>query len=144
MRVVTFLFLCFLIIPIAEIYLLIEIGQVIGAVWTIVGVVTTALVGAWLVRLQGILTLHRAIGSVRSGEVPALELVEGLFLLVAGALLITPGFVTDTIGFLCLTTPIRRMFASILLSRLIVHVNQRSQSSSSQTYDVKYREIDTK
>ncbi|MDE0309167.1 MAG: FxsA family protein [Acidiferrobacterales bacterium] len=143
MRVVTILFLCFLIIPIAEIYLLIQIGQVIGAGWTIVGVVATALIGAWLVRLQGILTLHRAVGSVKSGEVPALELVEGLFLLVAGALLITPGFVTDAIGFICLTSPIRRAFASILLSRLIVHVNQRSQSSQSRTYDVKFREIDT-
>lgn len=144
MRAISVLFLCFLIIPIAEIYLLIEIGQVIGAAWTIVGVVSTALIGAWLVRLQGILTLHRAVNNVKSGELPAMELIEGLFLLIAGALLITPGFVTDAIGFLCLTTPIRRMFAGILLGRLVLHVNQRNQSSQSQTYDVKYREIDTK
>ena len=144
MRAVTVLFLCFLLVPIAEIYLLIEIGQVIGAVWTIVGVVSTALIGAWLVRLQGILTLHRAVGNVRSGELPAVELVEGLFLLIAGALLITPGFVTDAVGFLCLTTPIRRTFAKALLSRIVVHVNQRNQSTQSDTYDVKYREIDTK
>lgn len=144
MRGVTFLFLCFLVIPIAEIYLLIEIGQVIGAPWTIVGVVSTALIGAWLVRLQGVLTLHRAVKNITSGELPAMELIEGLFLLIAGALLITPGFVTDTIGFLCLTTPIRRMFAGALLSRLVVHVNRRSESSKSETYDVKYREIDTK
>ncbi len=144
MKAVSILFLCFLIIPIAEIYLLIEIGQVIGAPWTIVGVVSTALIGAWLVKLQGILTLHRASISLKNGELPAIELVEGLFLLVAGALLITPGFVTDGIGFLCLTPPLRRSLAAMLLSRMVIHLKRREASPGTQTYDVKYREIDTK
>ena len=108
------------------------------------GVVSTALIGAWLVRLQGILTLHRAIQNLRKGEAPAMELIEGLFLLVAGALLITPGFVTDTIGFLCLTPRLRRALAAICLSRFAETLARKDSSTTSETYEVKYREIKNK
>ena len=140
----TLLFLCFLLIPIAEIYLLIQIGEVIGAGWTVLGVVSTALIGAWLVRIQGILTLHRAIQNLRKGEAPAMELIEGLFLLVAGALLITPGFVTDTIGFLCLTPRFRRALAAICLSHFAERLARKDSSTTSETFEVKYREIKNK
>ena len=142
MRPITILFLCFLLIPLGEIYLLIQIGEVIGAGWTILGVVATALLGAWMVKLQGILTFHKAIGSVRSGEAPAMELIEGLFLLLAGALLITPGFVTDTIGFLCLTPALRRPLAALILGKIVIHVNSRRSSHAPDTFDVEYRKID--
>lgn len=133
MKPITLLFLLFLSVPVAEIYLLIQIGEVIGAGWTILGVVATASIGAWLVRLQGILTLHRAVKNLRKGETPAVELVEGLFLLVAGALLITPGFVTDTIGFLILTPRIRRSFTRFTLGHLIQHFQNRNAHSTSST-----------
>ncbi len=135
------LFLCFLVIPTAEIYLLIQIGQVIGAGWTIFGVVATAVIGAWLIKLQGILTFHRALDSARNGEAPAVELIEGLFLLIAAAFLITPGFVTDTLGFLCLVTKIRRALAGILLGRFIVHIKSKHGAQQSDTFDVRYKEI---
>jgi len=114
------LFLIFLIVPLVEIYLLIEIGSVIGAPWTIFFVVFTAVVGAALVRAQGFATFTRFQSNLSNNELPAMELLEGLFLLVAGALLLTPGFFTDAIGFACLTPPLRRWMIVRLLKRFTV------------------------
>jgi len=148
MRPFTLLLLVFLIVPIVEIYLLIQIGEVIGAGWTVVGVVSTAVIGAWLVKAQGIITLHRAQKTIRSGDVPALEVVEGLFLLIAGALLITPGFVTDAFGFACLTPSLRRPLAGLLATRLITVVARKNDEASRanrqsgpQTYDAEYKDL---
>lgn len=144
MKPLSIIFLCFLVIPTAEIYLLIQIGQVIGAGWTIFGVVATAVIGAWLIKLQGILTFFRAKESLRAGEVPAIELIEGLFLLVAAAFLITPGFVTDTLGFLCLISAVRRPLATIVLKHAFVHIQGTHDGNRTETYDVNYREINHK
>ena len=146
MKPISILFLIFLLVPLAEIYLLIEIGSVIGAGWTIAGVVATALLGAWLVKIQGLITAFRARDSLQRGVVPGLELIEGLFLLVAGALLITPGFVTDAIGFMCLTPSIRRPLARAILARIKVAVTVRQgqtgdSGKSKFTYEGDYREI---
>jgi UPF0716 protein FxsA len=97
------LFLAFLLIPIAEIYVLIQVGTVIGALLTIA--------------LQGLATLARVRTAMERGEVPALELMEGMCLLVAGALLLTPGFVTDSIGFSLLVPALRRAMVLTLLER---------------------------
>ena len=102
-------FLTFLLVPLLEIYLLIEIGSVIGAVWTVAGVVGTAVVGAALVRRQGLAALGRFRSATEAGELPAITIIEGLALLVAGALLLTPGFFTDAIGFVLLTPPLRQI-----------------------------------
>ncbi len=141
MKPFTIIFLCFLVIPTAEIYLLIQIGQFIGAGWTIFGVVATAVIGAWLIRIQGILTLHRALESLRRKEVPAIELIEGLFLLICAALLITPGFVTDSIGFLCLVTPVRRALAAMVLQYGIANMKKKQGSEGQTTFETKFREI---
>ena len=103
------LFLTFLLVPLLEIYLLIEIGSVIGAVWTVAGVVGTAVAGAVLVRRQGLAALGRFRSATEAGELPAITIIEGLALLVAGALLLTPGFFTDAIGFVLLTPPLRQI-----------------------------------
>mgnify|MGYP005854172299 CR=1 FL=1 len=103
------LFLLFLVIPLIEIFFLIQVGQVIGAGWTIFLVVATAVLGAFLLRLQGFQTLQRAQTSMSRGEIPAIEMMEGLCLLVCGALLLTPGFVTDIIGFALLIPPLRQL-----------------------------------
>ena len=108
MPAVRVLLLAFLVVPLAEIYLLIEVGSVVGAVATIGLVVFTAVVGAALMRAQGLATLFRARSSMAKGEVPALELMEGAVILVAGALLLTPGFITDAAGFVCLVPSLRR------------------------------------
>ncbi len=104
----TLLFLLFLIIPLVEIYILIQVGGVIGAIPTIFLVVFTAVLGALLLRMQGLSTLARVQQSMLKGELPAMELLEGAVLVVCGALLLTPGFFTDTLGFLCLVPSLRQ------------------------------------
>lgn len=102
------LFVLFLVVPLIEIYLLIQVGGIIGPWPTIFLVVFTAVLGAWLLRIQGFATLERVRSTMAQGGIPAMEMVEGAVLLVSGALLLTPGFFTDTIGFLCLIPTLRR------------------------------------
>lgn len=109
----------FLIIPIVEVYLLIQVGQVIGALWTIFLVVLTAVIGVWLLKIQGISTLMRAQQKMQSGQTPAREMLEGVGLILAGAFLLTPGFFTDTVGFLLLFPPIRAWLVNKLISNLM-------------------------
>ena len=97
-----FIFALFIAVPIVEMLVLIEVGQQIGALWTIALVLLTAFIGINLLRHQGLATLSRANWRIKSGELPAQEILEGILLAVGGALLLTPGFVTDTIGFLLL------------------------------------------
>jgi len=108
MSAVRVLLLLFLVVPLAEIHLLIEVGSVVGAVATIGLVVLTAVVGAALMRMQGLATVFRARATMARGELPALELLEGALILIAGALLLTPGFITDAAGFACLVPAVRR------------------------------------
>ncbi|WP_211665115.1 FxsA family protein [Leucothrix arctica] len=107
----------FLVVPIIEIFLLIQVGSVIGAWWTILCVVGTAVVGAYLLRQQGLSTLARFQKNMSSGVVPAKEILEGIALLIGGALLMTPGFFTDMVGFLCLIPFTRTIIVNKVLSR---------------------------
>ena len=128
MTPIHWLFLLFLTVPLAEIYLLLEVGGLIGALPTVGAVVLTAVIGAALVRVQGFSTLAHIRESLDRGEVPAVALVEGAFLLVAGALLLTPGFLTDAVGFACLCPPLRRfLITEYLLDKLVV-AGRRSRS----------------
>ena len=114
-----FLFL-FIVMPIVEMTILIKVGAVIGALNTIGLVLLTAIIGAALLRQQGLSTLLRANQRLNSGELPAKEVAEGLILAVGGALLLTPGFVTDGIGFLCLIPGSRHWLAGQALKRMVV------------------------
>ena len=108
------LILLFLAVPFIEIWLLIKVGVVIGAGWTIFLVVATAVIGAALVRAQGLSTFGRIQQEMAAGRLPAEEVLQGLFLLVSGALLVTPGFFTDAVGFALLIPPVRRFLAARL------------------------------
>jgi len=119
------LFVAFLLVPLAEIWVLIEVGGVIGALPTVALVVLTAVVGAGLIRAQGMATLARARAAADRGEVPAMELLDGVCLLVAGAFLLTPGFVTDTLGFLLLVPALRRSLFVALVERGMVQAAGR-------------------
>ena len=114
------LLIVFLLVPLVEIYLLIKVGAIIGAFPTIFMVVFTAVLGAWLLRIQGFSTLARVRSTLEQGGIPAIEMVEGAVLLLAGALLLTPGFFTDTIGFLCLIPSLRRAVIRFALARWMV------------------------
>jgi UPF0716 protein FxsA len=111
-------FLVFFLTPIVEMYLLIEVGGYIGTLPTIGLVMLTAVIGIALLRIQGLATLTRGVGRLQRGEVPAREMAEGILLAVAGALLITPGFVTDGFGFVLLFPPARAAIARWMLSRV--------------------------
>lgn len=113
--------LLFLLVPLVEIYVLIEVGTVIGALPTIALCVLTAVVGAGLLRVQGFQTMRRAQENLNRGEIPAIEMFEGVALAFGGALLLTPGFLTDAVGFLCLVPWTRRWLIRAALARMQVH-----------------------
>jgi UPF0716 protein FxsA len=111
-------------VPIVEIAIFIEVGGVLG-LWPTLGlVVLTAVLGTWQLRAQGLATLMRAREQVERGALPTRELFDGACLLVAGALLLTPGFMTDAAGFLLFFPPVR----DILLGLLARHVQTRMQT----------------
>jgi len=126
--------LLFVIMPVLEMWLLIEVGSRIGALVTIGLVLMTAMIGLALLRRQGVSTLMRANQRMQSGQLPAQEMVEGIFLAVGGALLLTPGFVTDAIGFACLIPGLRHVIIGRLLKRIIFRATSGSAGfySSSQ------------
>lgn len=114
------LLLIFLVVPLVEIYVLIEVGAIIGALATVLACVGTAIVGGGLLRYQGFQTLRRAQRNLDHGQIPAMEMFEGVALGIGGALLLTPGFVTDVAGFLCLIPWTRRALVAAALRRMQV------------------------
>ncbi len=113
-----FLLLVFIIVPIVEMWLLIQVGGFIGAVPTIAAVLLTAVIGLALLRRQGLSTLLRVNQRMESGELPAQEVLEGIVLAVSGALLLTPGFFTDAVGFAGLTPVLRQWLVKRLVGRV--------------------------
>ncbi|MCG8325957.1 MAG: FxsA family protein [Thiotrichales bacterium] len=126
-KVLLFLFIT---IPLLEIYLLLQVGGFIGAINTIALILLTALIGTLLLRQQGLATLLRVQQTLDQGQLPAGALVEGLMLLLAGALLLTPGFVTDLIGFLCLVPALRQELANRVILWFIKHRESSQRHSS--------------
>lgn len=96
-----------LVILIVELYVLIQVGGIIGAGWTIFLLFATAVVGVYLLRLQGFQTLAHAQSSLTRGEMPAAEMFDGMLLLLSGFMLLLPGFMTDIVGFLLLIPTLR-------------------------------------
>ena len=127
-------FLLFFAVPIIEMYLLITVAGYIDVLPTIGLVMLTAVIGVSLLKHQGLETLTRGIQKIRAGELPVQEMAEGLLLAVAGALLITPGFVTDITGFLILFPPSRAWIARVLLARVQVQGFHAHTSSGANTY----------
>ena len=125
-------FLFFLIIPFIEIYLLLKIGGIVGVMPTILLVVFTAVLGAWLLRQQGLATWQRFQNNLAQGAVPAFEMIEGPILLVGGALLLTPGFFTDALGFAFLIPATRRKLAQYIIDKGLIKAGT-SASGQQQT-----------
>ncbi|MEA3303931.1 MAG: FxsA family protein, partial [Pseudomonadota bacterium] len=126
----------FVLIPATELYVLIEVGSEIGALSTIWLVILTALVGGWMVRQQGLAVMFRVREQLERGEPPAIEMMEGVLLLLIGILLLLPGFITDTLGFLLLIPPLRRWLILNWLKRRgnITPVNVDSHNSRPEHY----------
>lgn len=115
------LFVAFLAVPLIEIALFIQIGGAIGLGWTLVTVIITALLGTWLVRNQGLVALGQLRASFSDLRDPTEPLAHGAMILFSGALLLTPGFFTDAIGFLLLVPGIRMVLFKALRERIRVH-----------------------
>lgn len=118
-----FILLLFIAVPITEIAVFIQVGDLIGLWPTLLVVILTALLGTYLLRQQGLQTLARAQMNVQEGKIPAQEIFDGLCLLLAGALLLTPGFVTDTLGFILFFPPFR-----LLVGGKLIHLLKNSKN----------------
>jgi UPF0716 protein FxsA len=138
----------FLVVPVIEIYVLIQVGAIIGAIPTILLILVTAVIGAVLLRQQGLSTLARFQTGLASGTLPAKEMIEGILLAVGGALLMTPGFVTDAIGFFCLISITRTALAHYIMKRSAgkvkasmsdfanaANTNSKSHNKDNKTYE---------
>ena len=125
------LFLFFVIVPIIEITVLMQVGQWLGTWPTIAIVILSAWLGAKYVRQQGLATLQSVQAKMAQGEMPSGEIITAVMLLVAGILLVTPGFVTDIVGLSLLVPAIRSALIKTVQQHLVVsQVSQRGQSNS--------------
>jgi len=113
----------FIAVPIIEIYVIIQVGQVIGAWWTIALLIADSIFGSWLIRREGSRAWRGLNSALESGRMPATELADGALILVGGTLMLSPGFVTDAFGILMIlpfTRPVaRRMLTRVVTRRLL-------------------------
>lgn len=136
MRFAIIAFSLFIVVPLLEVFLLIKIGGVIGALPTIGLILLTAAMGALMLKQQGFSTVSRIRRSLDRGHLPAKDLLEAAFLLIGGVFLLTPGFFTDAIGFLCLIPITRSILIRLVVGRVATavhnHVVQRNQDPHGQ------------
>jgi UPF0716 protein FxsA len=116
--------LLFIGIPVLEIWLIVQLGQVIGAWWTVLLIIGAGVLGAWLIKREGARAWRALTEALQSGRVPSRELADGALILIGGTLLLTPGFLSDVVGMACvlpLTRPVpRRLLTRAISRRLLV------------------------
>ena len=126
------LIVLFIVIPLVELFLLVKIGELAGLLPTLMLVVVTGIIGAWLTRFQGLKVLKAIREDIQSGRIPTTNLADGALIAVAGLLLLTPGLLTDSCGFLLLIPPVRAWIRQILIRTL----RNRFGPSSPPTLDI--------
>ena len=118
------LFALFIVVPLVEIYVIIQVGQAIGPWWTILLLVLDSILGSWLIRHEGARAWRALREALDSGRMPARELADGALILIGGTLMLAPGFVTDAFGILMIlpvTRPLfRRLLTGLVANRLVV------------------------
>ena len=119
------LFVAFLVVPIVELYVIIQVGQEIGALNTIAALLIISFAGAWLVKREGIGVARRFREQASVGVVPGREIADGFLILFAGALLLTPGFVTDLLALALLLPPVRAVIRGAVMRQVVVRVQRR-------------------
>lgn len=129
-----YLFLLFTVGPLCELILLLYVGSKIGPWWTVAIVLTTGIVGAALARWQGVRALLRVQRRLGRGQMPADELFDGVLILVAGLLLVTPGIMSDVLGFLLLLPPMRSVVKSMLRSWAKKNIRIRTTQTTSAAW----------
>ena len=120
-------FVAFVVVPLVEIYVLIQVGQVIGAWWTIALLLADAILGSWLIRREGGRAWQSLTTSLQSGRMPARELADAALILIGGTLMLTPGFLSDVLGLLVIL-PFTRPVARRLLTRVVTAAPRRVTS----------------
>ena len=114
------LVLLFILVPIAEIYVIIQVGQAIGALWTILLLIVDSIIGARLLSWQGRRAWLRFQEALGEGRVPHREVMDGVLIIVGGAFLLTPGFITDVIGLALLIPPSRGVVRRVLARAIVL------------------------
>jgi UPF0716 protein FxsA len=127
------LFYFLLAIPICEILILLELGAYLSIFDILLLIIGTAAIGLFLVRRAGLNTLIKGQNKLSQGEIPQAEVIEGLLLLITGALLLTPGLITDSVGFLILIPAIRKALAQYALSRIIPNIISKNTATAAAT-----------
>jgi len=120
--VLLLLVVLFVFVPIVELAVIIQVGHAIGVVDTLLLMVLVSIVGGWLVKREGIGVWRRAQRQLDTGVMPGRELVDGVLIMVAGALLLLPGFVSDCLGILLLLPPVRALVRAVVIRRLRTRV----------------------
>jgi len=114
------LVLLFVVVPLVELVVILQVGQAIGAGWTVALLIAASVFGAWLLRVEGRRAWRQFRTALAEGRWPGDEVAQGALVIVGGTLLLTPGFVTDVLGFLLLVGTTRRVVAAALRRRLAV------------------------
>jgi UPF0716 protein FxsA len=122
------LVLLFIVVPLAELYVIIQVGQAIGVLPTIAILLLDSLVGSWLLRQQGRAAWRRFNTALAAGRPPANETVDGALIIFGGALLLTPGFLTDILGLVLLLPPSRAVVRRMLARRFIPRMVRRRRT----------------
>ena len=135
------LLIIFILIPVIEISLFIEIGSFIGSFNTILLIFTTALIGVYFVRQQGISTYSKLYNQLQNQEAPIQTMFEGLVILISGILLITPGFFTDALGFLGLIPLTRVILIKIVANSILSRYGMKNQSPDDGSIEGDFEEI---
>ncbi|MEN9756647.1 MAG: hypothetical protein RL755_834 [Pseudomonadota bacterium] len=123
MKIFRVLFIAIVVMSFLELYVLIAVGSILGAFPTILLIIASAGLGSYLLREQGIATWQRFQETLARQEVPAYELMEGFLILIGGALLLTPGFITDAIGLVCLLPSLRKTMISYIMKYYFIAPN---------------------
>ena len=147
-------FIFFIGIPIIEVILFITIGKYIGLWNTILIIIITGIIGAILVKSQGISTLKKGLEEIKSNKIPMLPMIEGIAIVIAGAFLLTPGFLTDTLGAILLIPPLRLKIVEFVIeylkksftlkSNFTRDTENENKDNDKKVYEGKYEEIKEK
>lgn len=138
------LFLILLIVPLIELYFLIQVGDVIGALPTVLLTVTTALVGVALMRAQGLAIMQKAQATMASGQAPTEQMMEGVFIFLGGIFLFLPGLITDGIGFLFLIPFVRQFLIAQSLKGMVSRQSYHYSEGRGQYYEGEWSESSPK
>jgi UPF0716 protein FxsA len=126
----------FIVVPLAELYVILKVGDAIGAIWTILLLAADSVLGSILLRAQGRSVWRRFNAALTDGKMPHREVIDGVLVVFGGAFLITPGFITDVVGILLLVPPTRAVIRRLLVSRLGRRIAVSAATRGRTRYDV--------